>query len=297
MGKNAGRCRNLSGGEKKNWKRWLWPVLLVLLGALAAFELLRPDLRQSGAVPVNDGSGTIWIEPDPNLPRSSLKSSDFDRLGSAIVYTGSGYAAYQGVDVSEWQKSIRWQEVADSGVDFAVIRCGFRRAVMGTLEQDLLFEDNYTGAGEAGLRRGLYFFSQAVSVEEAEAEAAYTLELLGGRALELPIFFDWETVDDPEARSLGVSGETVTACAAAFCRVIEAAGYKAGIYFNLQMGYHNYDLGQFSAQTLWLAEPAEHPTFFYETALWQYDHHGTVTGIDTEADRNLLFEKTEESKN
>ena len=92
-------------------------------------------------------------------------------------------------------------------------------------------------------------------------------------------------------------GETVTACAAAFCRVIEAAGYQSGIYFNLQMGYHTYDLGQFSAQTLWLAEPGEHPTFYYETALWQYDHHGTVAGIDTEADRNLLFEKTEHVKN
>lgn len=285
------------GGEKKKWVRWLWPILLVLLGALAAFELLRPDLRQSGAVPVNDGSGTIWIEPDPNLPRSSFKSGDFDRQGSAIAYSGSGYAAYQGVDVSTWQESIRWQEVADSGIEFAVIRCGFRRTLTGELEQDNCFENNYTGAGEAGLRRGLYFYSQAVSVSEAEEEAAYALELLGGRALELPIFFDWEVSADPEGRSNGVSGETVTACAAAFCRVIEAAGYEAGIYFNLQMGYHTYDLGQFSAQTLWLAEPGTHPTFFYETALWQYDHHSAVPGIDTEADRNLLFEKIEQLNN
>ena len=134
-------------------------------------------------------------------------------------------------------------------------------------------------------------------MEEAEEEAAYALELLGGRALELPIFFDWEVSANPEGRSNGVRGEIVTACAAAFCRVIEAAGYQSGIYFNLQMGYHTYDLGQFSAQTLWLAEPGEHPTFYYETALWQYDHHGTVAGIDTEADRNLLFEKTEHVKN
>ena len=287
----------MSGSKKKNWKCWLWPVLLVLLGALAAFELLRPDLRQSGAVPVNDGSGTIWIEPDPNLPRSPFKSGDFARQDNAITCTDSGYAVYQGVDVSTWQENIRWQEVADSGIDFAVIRCGFRRTLTGKLEQDNCFENNYAGAGEVGLRRGLYFYSQAVSVEEAEEEAAYALGLLGGRALELPIFFDWEVSANPEGRSNGVRGETVTACAAAFCRVIEAAGYQSGIYFNLQMGYHTYDLGQFSAQTLWLAEPGEHPTFYYETALWQYDHHGTVAGIDTEADRNLLFEKTEHVKN
>ena len=158
----------MSGSKKKNWRCWLWPVLLVLLGALAAFELLRPDLRQSGAVPVNDGSGTIWIEPDPNLPRSPFKSGDFARQDNAITCTDSGYAVYQGVDVSTWQENIRWQEVADSGIDFAVLRCGFRRTLTGKLEQDNCFENNYAGAGEVGLRRGLYFYSQAVSVEEAE---------------------------------------------------------------------------------------------------------------------------------
>ena len=275
-----------------------WPVLalLAILGALAAFLLLRPDLREDGLVPVDDGSGTIWIEPVKNLPASTLKGSQFVRRGAGIDYTGRDFTASRGVDVSEWQKDIRWDEVAAGGMDFAVIRCGFRRYGSGALETDPLFETNYASAGSAGLRRGVYFFSQAISPEEAREEAEYVLGLLNGRAPELPVFYDWETVTAADGRTNGLDGATVTACAAAFCETIESAGYRAGLYFNLQMGYHTYDLAQFADAVLWLGEPGTHPTFYYQTALWQYDHHGTVPGIDTEADCNLLFEAVKPAK-
>ena len=208
-----------------------------------------------------------------------------------VTYTGSQYTVSQGVDVSDWQNEIRWQEVAQSGIDFSVIRCGYRSYGIGELRIDPRFEENYAGAGAAGLRRGVYFFSQATTVEEAREEAAYVLQSLDGRPLELPVFYDWETVTAPEGRANALDGETVTACAAAFCQAIEAAGYTAGLYFNLQQGYHTYDLSPLKSCTLWLAEPGASPTFYYRTALWQYDHSGTVPGIDAAADRNLLFEK------
>lgn len=280
----------MSASNKKKILRRLWPALLVFLAALAALELLWPVLRQSGTVPVNDGVGTIYIVPDPALPANTLDSGDFTRQGDTVLYTGSRYTASQGVDVSEWQREIRWQEVADSGIDFAVIRCGYRRYVSGSLEQDTFFEENYSAAGTAGLRRGVYFFSQAVSVAEAQEEAAFVLQMLAGRPLELPIFYDWETVTAEEGRANDLDGKTVTACAAAFCRAIEQAGYTAGIYFNLQMGYRTYNLSPLKDYTLWIAEPGKYPSFYYHAALWQYDHSGTVPGIDTPADRNLLFE-------
>lgn len=280
----------MSASNKKKILRRLWPALLVFLAALAALELLWPVLHQSGTVPVNDGVGTIYIVPDPALPANTLDSGDFTRQGDAVLYTGSRYTASQGVDVSEWQREIRWQEVADGGIDFAVIRCGYRRYVSGSLEQDIFFEENYSAAGTAGLRRGVYFFSQAVSVAEAQEEAAFVLQMLAGRPLELPIFYDWETVTAEEGRANGLDGKTVTACAAAFCRAIEQAGYTAGIYCNLQMGYHTYNLSSLKDYTLWIAEPGKYPSFYYHAALWQYDHSGTVPGIDTPADRNLLFE-------
>lgn len=191
----------MSASNKKKILRRLWPALLVFLAALAALELLWPVLRQSGTVPVNDGVGTIYIVPDPALPANTLDSGDFTRQGDAVLYTGSRYTASQGVDVSEWQREIRWQEVADGGIDFAVIRCGYRRYVSDSLEQDTFFEENYSAAGTAGLRRGVYFFSQAVSVAEAREEAAFVLQMLAGRPLELPIFYDWETVTAEEGRA------------------------------------------------------------------------------------------------
>lgn len=130
--------------------RRLWPALLVFLAALAALELLWPVLRQSGTVPVNDGVGTIYIVPDPALPANTLDSGDFTRQGDAVLYTGSRYTASQGVDVSEWQREIRWQEVADGGIDFAVIRCGYRRYVSGSLEQDTFLRRTTAPPGQPG---------------------------------------------------------------------------------------------------------------------------------------------------
>ncbi len=274
--------------SKKKMGR-IWIAAGLLLAALAALLLLPGKQAEDNRVAVNDGLETIYITPIAGLPVNPFARSDFAQSTSGTVYTGGAYTAYQGVDVSEWQGEIQWQE-AESGLDFAVLRCGFRRYGSGNLEQDALFEANYSGAGEAGLRRGVYFFSQAISPEEARAEAAYVLEMLGGRALELPVFYDWETVADEEGRANGLDGETVTACAAAFCQAIQAGGYEAGVYFNLQMGYHTYGLEQVQAYTWWLAEPGSLPTFYYETQLWQYDHQGTVPGIAGGVDRNLLFE-------
>lgn len=141
----------------------------------------------------------------------------------------------------------------------------------------------------------MYFFSQAITPEEARAEAAYVLEMLNGRPLELPVFYDWETVEAQEGRANGLDGETVTACAAAFCRAIQDGGYRAGVYFNLQMGYHTYGLEQVRDWVWWLGEPGQHPSFYYETQLWQYDHEGIVPGISGAVDRNLLFEAAEKA--
>ena len=172
-------------GNKKKWVLYLLPVLLLLLlGALAALRLLHRD----DSVAVNDGTGTIWIQPIHGLPTSTFRPEEFSLQDGTVTYTGSQYTVSQGVDVSDWQNEIRWQEVAQSGIDFSVIRCGYRSYGIGELRIDPRFEENYAGAGAAGLRRGVYFFSQATTVEEAREEAAYVLQSLDGRPLELPVF-------------------------------------------------------------------------------------------------------------
>ena len=155
----------MPGTASKNKGR-LWIAVGLLLAALTVLLLLSGD-RQDSRVAVDDGTGTIWITPIADLPVNSFARSDFIQDDAGTAYTGGAYTASQGVDVSEWQKEIQWQEVAAGDIDFAVLRCGFRRYVSGNLEQDASFEANYAGAGEAGLRRGVYFFSQAITPEEA----------------------------------------------------------------------------------------------------------------------------------
>ncbi len=282
-----------SSKKKRRWPVWIAALALLAAAALALLEA-RPHTSQ---VPVEDGTGTIYITPIPGLPVSSFTAGDFTQSTSGTAYTGGAYTAYQGVDVSEWQGNIQWQEAAEGGIGFALLRCGFRRYVSGALEQDTLFEANYSGAGQAGLRRGVYFFSQAITPEEAREEAAYVLEILNGRDLELPVFYDWETVDAEDGRANGLDGAAVTACAEAFCQVIRDGGYESGVYLNLQTGYHTYDLAPLKDQVLWLGEPGGYPTFYYHTALWQYDHQGTVPGIAGGVDRNLLFEPIQTEEN
>lgn len=138
-----------------------------------------------------------------------------------------------GIDVSTYQGEIDWEQVALSGIDFAMIRLGLRGYTQGGIRMDSMFERNIDEALAAGLDVGVYFFSQAVSVQEAEEEADFVLGQLEGYTLTYPVVFDWESVSDASARTNHMDAEEVTRCAAAFCDKIAAAGYTPMIYVNL----------------------------------------------------------------
>ena len=112
----------------------------------------------------------------------------------------------------------------------------------GELYTDDNFIKNIEGAKAAGLRVGAYFFSQAITADEAKAEAKFVLDLLDGRELDLPVFFDWERISGDDARTDGLDNETLTDCAVAFCETIKAAGYEPGVYIYNDTGYYGYDL-------------------------------------------------------
>lgn len=192
-----------------------------------------------------------------------------------------------GIDVSSYQGEIDWEQVAESGISFAMIRAGLRGYTKGGLMEDAMFERNIRGATAAGLDVGVYFFSQATSVAEAEEEADYLLGLIGDYRLTYPVAFDWETVGEPEARTNGVSSETVTGCARAFCDRVAAAGYEPMVYFNLDQGYLAYQLDRLDGCLFWLAEYREQPGFYYHFDLLQYTHTGRVNGIEGAVDLDL----------
>ena len=161
-----------------------------------------------------------------------------------------------------------------------MIRAGYRGYTQGGLNVDACFEANLQGAQEAGIELGVYFFSQALTPEEAQEEARFVLETLGDCSLDYPVVFDWEFIThDSEARTHEMDGETLTQCAAAFCQVIEEGGYTPAVYFNRDMGYLYYDLSQLDQYPFWLADYDSVPDFYYRFHLWQYSHTGTVAGI------------------
>lgn len=279
-------------------------LLIIVLAAVIFFLLAgrKPDEHffnaedsHEGQVMINDGFNDVWITPYEDVEVNNLKKEDFGRTGGKIYYTGEEYDTILGIDVSEHQKWIDWEKVADSGVKFVFVRVGYRGYTQGGLFTDPWFRTNVDGARDAGLDVGVYFYSQAINVGEAIAEANYVLEEIKGHQITLPIMYDWEKLEGIEdARTNGLDPSIVGDCGIAFCETIRAAGYDAGIYFNRQLGYYSFDLSRLKDFKFWLAVPGDFPDFYYAGNIWQYTDKGEVPGIEGDVDMNLMFIKREE---
>ena len=244
------------------------------------------DPAQSGYVTYRDKyypvqRGVAVCPYNPNL---------FVLDGSTMYYNDPVYTTALGIDVSSHQGEIDWQKVASSGVEFVMIRLGYRGyGSEGTLNIDPYFQQNLEGAKAVGLKVGVYFFSQAISTQEAEEEALFVLENLRGWNLEYPVVYDWETVSSSSARTNGLSGTVLTDCAITFCETVAAAGYTPMIYYNSPVGYTKYELSRLTAYDVWYAQYASMPTMYYDYRIWQYSDSGTIPGISTKVDMNIAF--------
>ncbi len=231
---------------------------------------------------------SVFTDP---VPVNTYEAENFVEEGGFLHYQGED-SAYVGVDVSSFQGEIDWNRVAEAGVQFAIIRAGYRGYTEGGLYEDDFFRDNVEGALEAGLDVGVYFFSQAVSEEEAVEEAEYLLSLIQDYPITYPVAFDWEKQNVSSSRTRFITGSTITACATAFCQTIEEAGYLPMVYFNPVSGYLQLDLEQFLDWPFWLAnytEDWEATSFRYHYEIWQYASDGTVDGIEGNVDLNLCL--------
>ena len=229
-------------------------------------------------------------EPDNALPDNQYKSDGFSERNGLKFYDAEGVVGVPGIDVSSYQKTINWELVKDSGVEFAMIRVGYRGYGSGKLDLDDCFLSHMQGALDAGLDVGVYFFSQALTPEEAVEEAEYVLTWIEGYEITYPVVFDWEEVDVP-ARTDDMNMVMLTSCAEAFCRTIEDAGYDSAVYFNQAYGYQQFNLVSLRDYQFWLAEYAETPSFVYDFEMWQYTNEGAVPGIDGPVDLNIYFKK------
>ena len=245
--------------------------------------------------PTASGFVTYREQKIPVLNKVAVRGYDtslfvLDKNTMVMHYHDPDYTTALGIDVSSHQGEIDWKQVKKSGVEFVMIRLGFRGyGAEGKIVIDKYFKENLNGAKAAGLKVGVYFFSQAITIAEAEEEAAFVIENLAGATLDYPVVYDWEPVSDKSARTNGLGAEALTDCAIAFCDAVSYAGYTPMIYYNLPVGYTRYDLSRLTAYDVWFAQYAEQPSMYYDYRIWQYTDSGRIPGIGTKVDMNIAF--------
>ena len=217
--------------------------------------------------------------------------SGFSGEGKTMTYAEPDVTVLRGVDVSRWQESIDWNAAKADGIDFAILRVGGRYQQSGDLYDDRLFEEYYAGAKAAGLKIGVYFYSQAITVAEAVEEADYVLQKLSGKSVDAPVVFDWETAGVSDARTNGLPVSVVCDCAIAFCERVRAAGYTPMIYMNTYDGYIKYDLSRLADYDIWYAGQynGAYPRFIYDFQMWQYTSSASLNGVKGGVDMDLWF--------
>ena len=270
-------------------------VILSRYHQLAAQAPEEPGIPEVPVVP-EEPDDPIEAEPEPDPWEGLVALNPYDREAFVVengflTYTGDA-ASSVGIDVSAHQGLIDWDRVAAAGVDFAMIRAGYRGYTQGGIYQDPYFTYNITHALRAGLDVGIYFYSQATAPEEAREEALQTLAWVEGYDITYPVVFDWERVSGENSRTDQVSGQTITACAQVFCSLVEEAGYTAMTYGSPSKVGDDLDLSQLSQYGFWLAHYTIgwRPTgFTYHFDMWQYSSSGAVDGIDGRVDLNLCL--------
>ena len=209
---------------------------------------------------------------------------EYDFGESGTVSAGSGSL---GIDVSKYQPSINWAAVKSSGVDYVIIRCGYRGSSTGALIEDPYFKSHIKGAKAAGLKVGVYFFTTALTEAEAVEEASMCAYLCNGYGLDFPIFMDCES--SPRAGYNGMSASQRTAIIKAFCNTVRSAGYSAGVYANKTWLSSYMNAGELSGYKIWLAQYNSAPTYSGKYDMWQYTSKGSVNGISGYVDMNKCY--------
>lgn len=229
------------------------------------------------------------IDPEKEDTEDGDAREDADKTEITEIQPSEGGRSF-GIDVSKWNKEIDWEAVKASGVEFAIIRCGYRGSSTGALVEDPYFYQNIEGARKAGVQVGLYFFTQAVSAVEAVEEASMALCLNGGRPLDYPVFIDTEGAGG-NGRADGLDPETRTQVCEAFCETIESAGYRAGIYGSRNWFRSRLDMARLDSNVIWLAEYREYPEYEGKYQMWQYTSGGSIDGIEGRVDFNISYLK------
>lgn len=227
----------------------------------------------------------------PSVPKHNYNWENVKTSQNGLkYYTENGKkVSYEGIDVSSHQKDIDWKKVKAAGIDFAIIRVGFRGYGTGAIVLDEYFTQNIEGALAAGIKVGVYFFSQAINEAEAVEEAELVLEQIKNYNITYPVVYDAEDISNDTARTDGLLGAQITSNCIAFCDKIKAAGYTPMIYANKRWFLTRLDLTRLTDYDLWHAAYVDAPDTPYMYTMWQYSSSGKVDGINGSVDLNISF--------
>ena len=229
----------------------------------------------------------IVQEKDINVEAEDIQLNDVDKDSTENTkIKKSNDKINFGIDVSAWQKEIDWEKVKAAGVDFVIIRCGYRGAKTGVLVEDSYFYKNLQGAKDAGIDVGVYFFTQALNETEAVEEASMVLALVGDTELDYPIFIDTENTN---GRADTLDKNTRTAVCDAFCKTIERAGKKAGVYASRNWFNTKLDDDRLESHVRWVAEYASTTAYTKRYEMWQYTSSGSIDGINGRVDLDVSY--------
>ena len=233
----------------------------------------------------------------PLLENVPMNTYDYDLLSKK-----NGYPCYTdkdgkvisklGIDVSEYQNPVNWQQVKNAGVEYVMIRVGYRGyGEEGRLVEDAMFRSHMEGAVAAGLEVGVYFFSQAINEKETLEEVQFVLDRIKEYPVTYPVVYDTEEIKDDVARTDNLTEEQFTQNCITFCDAIREAGYDTMIYANMKWMAFTLDMRKLTEYEKWYADYEPVPQCPYEFSMWQYTEAGQLPGIEGKVDLNLWFEE------
>ncbi|HAT82986.1 glycoside hydrolase family 25 protein [Eubacterium pyruvativorans] len=227
--------------------------------------------------------------PDPKqaIRENPYQSESFYFRNGLRYYRDARYVSEVGIDVSSHQGKINWNQVASTGVKFAFVRVGYRGSTAGRIYEDPYFRRNLTGAKQAGLKVGVYFYSMAANTKEAVEEARYVVRALKGYDIDYTVTFDLEVSESSHQGSL--SAEEATRITDAFCKYVKRQGYEPMIYGNPAWLQNNVDLSRLTAYPVWLAHYTAETGYPYIYKMWQYSSAGRLAGISGRTDMNVMM--------
>lgn len=240
---------------------------------------------------MNDSTyGEIFVPVYADVSACTVNFDDLTMRNGYAYYKENGQVVSSaGIDVSEFQNEIDWEQVKQAGIEFAFIRVGYRSYGEGKVVYDSAFQRNIEGAQEVGIKVGAYFYSQATNTDEAIEEADAVIDALAPYDITYPVVYDWELIYHDNARTDDVTVEALADCCVSFCERVKDSGYTPMIYQNTGTAMHKLDLPRIKDYDFWLADYSDKPSFYYDYKIWQYSNTGRVPGIEGDVDLNICF--------